>query len=225
MHPEDWSSPILLKRGEDSSEHWSLFYNTLTDVDREGGENALCCTSTVWRVIPINQALTTREHESKTIHGTFLEFSEWVRGESRADSPFSALPSQQSAEVAVYADYKYFHELFQLPPVSSSPHNCSSETTSSRLHVDGQALWLLPRDFHSPQMQMEAPTQTVTATSQHILSSSPKKLLDWSVPERSVPGSLGPLHSTVWLGSRGAHTPLHYGMYTCLSASLPACLL
>jgi hypothetical protein len=193
MMSEEWITPSLIKHGEHVDEHWALFYQLLTQDTQT--PTALSHTQTTWRIIPTDQLSSTREYESKIIRGTFLEFEQWVKGDviDAADSSFLSLPPFSSHLVAVYADYKYFHELFR--------HTYPSRDSAPQIISDHQSLWLLPACAIAG-ITTATPTPTPTAV--------PTMLIDWAL-RGVVPAEMGPEAATFWLGSRGAHTPLHYG--------------
>ena len=184
------SSPVLIKQAEHEDENWALFYTLLTDIDVD---NFLALTQTIWRVIPIEKEQTVREYESKQVKASFHEFSLWVKGSTLSESSaFAKIPTFISGEVAVYADYKYFHELF-------SHSSGAEEEISSRIEADGQKIMLV--------------SSRNTGKNRQNIKNSPHEvpipLIDWSLHDTEVDAE----GSTFWLGSRGAHTPLHYGMW------------
>lgn len=222
MKSEAGAAPVLIKHGEHSDENWSLFFSIVT---QDGAPSSLAHTRTTWRVIPTDQLPCTRECESRTIQGTFSEFSQWVKGgDLSAGSSFSSIPAFDTGQVAVYADYKYFHELF-------------ADDSCAQVVIDRQALWLLPTE--DTEEGCFAPSSTSKATEPTLIidwalhgSSRSKKNIDSNGCGRkddggddnysdndlsddgidmSIPQELGPEASTFWLGSRGSHTPLHYG--------------
>lgn len=225
MLPEERSStafaskPTLIKHGEHAEENWELLFAVMTQNCHTS--NSLSHIQTSWRVIPTDQLPSTREYESKTIKGTFLEFTQWVEGDNiiNTESSFLSLPAFETGLVAVYADYKYFHEWFG--------HTSPSDESSAQVIIDRQALWLLPAERTLvPSLTRPAPCPpTVTATAAATASQTsamPTKLMDWALHSSGggdcsgggvgvIPPSFGPEASTFWLGSRGAHTPLHYG--------------
>lgn len=176
------ASPHVIYKAQSSEENWELFFSLLTS--RNESTFSLCDIRTSWRVIPINHPRSTRECDSETVMASFLEFREWVEGRDVVElktHPFHLLPSYATENVAVYADYKYFIELF-------SEENLSN-IDSVDLCLFEQALIFINRNDRNPV-----------------------KLLDWGL-YKHVPEEMGVESSTMWMGSKGAHTPLHYDTY------------
>jgi hypothetical protein len=148
----------------------------------------LCDISTRWRVIP-RYDRSVREFESELIQGTFKEFYQWVSVTSalHRSNPFRDIPSFLSGSVSLYADYKYFHEVF-LEVIDTDDDNdeqtCSNDPTivcrDSALYINDSSIG-----------------------TQH-------KVFDWA--EMGVP-NVTAASSTFWMGSNGSHTPLHYDSY------------
>jgi HSPB1-associated protein 1 len=71
--------------------------------------------STRWRVAPVSLK-SEKEHVCEYLDAKFCEFNDWYMcagGEVLpASNPFCSIPSRVSGIVSVYADYKYFEELF-----------------------------------------------------------------------------------------------------------------
>jgi hypothetical protein len=240
-YPGPVSQPTLLQQAQRAEEQWGLLYTLLVQSDSEcvsecvsecdSSSGSAMHTQTSWRVIPLTPSHThshrsTRECESRIIYGSFWEFSQWMSGvesscyhsftvnsaSERVTECFHSIPSHACRSVAVYADYKYFHELF-----------CGEK----RLVSERQALWLLPHRHSltaSHHHSLTASSNTALSDHSHThsltASTSPVLLMDWGLPRVAackdkysslVPQEMGPEASTLWLGTRGAHTPLHYG--------------
>jgi hypothetical protein len=139
---------------------------------------------TTWRVIPLDSHLSICEFQSQTVDATFRQFSDWVTMPSAIleDHPFYHLPKFSDGLVAVYADYKYFFNLF---PCDSTP---SLSVQESKL-------------YHQ---------YPYTKSLNQSQSQSLDLILDW----RDYDSESGDAReATLWIGSRGAHTPLHYDSY------------
>jgi hypothetical protein len=137
-------------------------------------------TETTWRVMPIRRS-TVRECESLLRKATFREFNEWVKGEITGDSNrLSDLPSYVSGEVAVYADYKHFNELFNL------------SEQSERINFENGTITLNERE-----------------QSHEVVSF--RRIINPFYTDSSMPAV--DMIPTLWLGSRGSHSPLHYDTY------------
>ena len=122
-----------------------------------------------FRITPVTSPPRThREHDSVFIVASFADFTAWASScpssssssSSPSSSPFAVLPPFSAMEVAAYADYLYFKDVF----------------------AASDAVWLQPALVPVPS-----------------------------------PG-YDPMHfsadkHTLWLSSRGAHTPLHYDTY------------
>lgn len=139
---------------------------------------------TTWRVIP-RCGRSVREFESELIEATFNEFYQWLSspGSLYHGHPFSTIPSIDSGTVSLYADYKYFHEVFD-----------------EVIDDDGQ--------IHPAN-----PLLICRGSCLYIPESSPcefKTIFDWA--ELGIP-EVTAASSTLWMGSFGAHTPLHYDSY------------
>jgi len=124
-----------------------------------------------FRVTPVTSPPRThREHDSVFLVASFDEFTAWAgtrpsspsssSPSSSSLSPFVALPPFSAMEVAAYADYLYFKDVF----------------------AASDAAWLQPALVPVPSPGYDP---AHFAADQH----------------------------TLWLSSRGAHTPLHYDTY------------
>jgi hypothetical protein len=174
-------NPRLIKFGED------LLFGSLSH------------TLTSWRVIPLTHVQTIREFESEILLATFLQFYEWIRFPlvvSRNEThPFHHLPEFSERKVAVYADYKHFHEIFQ-------------ETlliTSDEIDEEEDLIETEKRSLIRPQL-IAHETKLLTQNEK----SECELVFDWKQIDENA---LDAEHGTLWIGSYGAHTPLHYDSY------------
>jgi hypothetical protein len=148
--------------------------------------------STSWRVIPLTSGQTIREFESEVLIATISQFYEWIkvplvvaRNETH---PFHRIPKFEDRIVAVYADYKHFHEIFQDTLLIEGQEAIHELTSRPQLVVNGTKL-----SIQDEKGECEV-----------------EPLFDWKEIDDDA---LDAEHGTLWIGSYGAHTPLHYDSY------------
>ena len=168
------------------------------------GEDLLCGSlshiSTSWRVISLTSCHTTREYESNVMIATFSQFYEWIkvplvvmRNEAH---PFHQLPKFEERKVAVYADYKHIHDIFQdILLVTGTEVDEGEDIKESGHHI-----------VCRPQLVVNGTKLCFDDPQDGGL----KLLLDWREIDEDA---LDAEHGTLWIGSYGAHTPLHYDSY------------
>lgn len=162
--------------------------NNLTFFANELLYGTLSNIITSWRIIPLTN-ISIREFESQILNATFLQFFDWVSNPSKVniDHPFYRIPKFSDNLVSVYADYKYIHELF-----ANQFSEVSELHDSDLIGFHGSKLYLTSINSFYPNHK----------TLHHIL--------DWKDLDPSV---LSADNATIWVGSKGAHTPLHYDSY------------
>jgi hypothetical protein len=138
---------------------------------------------TIWRIIPLTNVSSICEYESQTLEGTFCQFSDWVT------RPSFVLDNNPFSSLPKFSDgvvavYADYKYFFHLFPADSTPSLSVQET----------------KFYHRPQ--------AATDLKQNL--SEEDILFDWKeYDESAVDGR----EATLWIGSRGAHTPLHYDSY------------
>jgi hypothetical protein len=149
---------------------------------------SLSTVQTTWRVIPLSWRRSVKECESDVIIGTFFDFYQWSSGQELNErNPFYELPRISDNLVGLYADYKYLHEIFRgrIDELVSALKS-SLDDKEDKLGLNDSKIYLINQESHDHHL-----------------------ILDWS---DFIP-NINAITSTIWIGSRGAHTPLHYDTY------------
>ena len=162
-------------------------YHLLVDAIFHG---KLKNVATKWR-ISSQCNRTVREGESKLVVGTFKEMFEWVSSDikTRNGHPFGCIPRYSEGTTSLYADYKYFHDIFRgYISIDDEEEATQTPQVDNVLVCRDSKLLLATADSTGPCAQV----------------------FDWA--DFGIP-HVNAATSTLWLGTAGCHTPLHYDSY------------